>query len=92
MNRSLHLLRPLSASSRGLSTQVRPLSLALRPQPSQPRQLTPILQLSLLSRAYATKSSDAENQAKANPNVDEQNATSSAREEVSVATQRCRGE
>ena len=85
MNRSLNLIRPFSATSRGLSTHVRPMSLALRPQPSTPIQAGRItIHGLLLRRAYASKpTSDAENQSKANHHVDPQNATSSAAEEVS---------
>ena len=70
MNRSLSLLRPLGSRGFVASRLARPTAL----QPSFTK---------LTLRAYATKSEiAAEEIAKANRHVDNQNATSSAKEEV----------
>jgi hypothetical protein len=83
MNRSLNLLRPLGV--RGLMTpRTRPTAILRTPLSAQSQGLT-------LRKAYASKtgqegvtsgSSGSAEVSKANPNVDHQNATSSAKEEV----------
>lgn len=79
MNRSLSLLRPLGSRSFVASRLARPTAL----QPAFTK---------LTMRAYASKSgSSAEDISKANHHVDNQNATSSAKEEVSLSTVHQRG-
>jgi hypothetical protein len=73
MNRSLSLLRPLGSRGSAASRLARPTAL----HPSFTK---------LTLRAYASKSdsgASAEDISKANHHVDNQNATSSAKEEVS---------